>query len=432
MDYASFVSLLKYGMVQTILIIYVIILAVSFLLERILDLLNVRHTLLKLPGELKGIYDAGEYEKSQRYKKENTVFSFYSSSFSLVLMLAVILTGFFGILDRYLASHVESYYLLVLLFFGVLLFASDLLSIPFDLWDTFRIEEKYGFNTTTPRTFILDKLKGWLLMAVIGGGILLLITWIYTETGRYFWLLAWGVITLFSVLMNMFYSNLIVPLFNKQTPLEEGELRKEIEKFAAKVGYRLKNIYVIDGSKRSKKANAYFSGLGPKKRIVLYDTLINDLEKEEIVAVLAHEIGHYKKKHTLTGLLAGIIQTGIMLYLFSLFVGVPEFSQALGGDTASFHIGLIAFTILYAPLSLILGILMNIISRRNEYQADRYASEELDPEPLMSALRKLSKNNLSNLTPHPAYVFFHYSHPPLLDRIRAMKKYRNTENKKGK
>ncbi|MFC2091134.1 M48 family metallopeptidase, partial [Bacteroidota bacterium] len=290
-------------MINTILFIYVIILAASFLLERVLDLLNVRHTVLELPEELAGIYEDDEYRKSQLYKKENTIFSLYSSTFSLAIMLAAILSGLFGILDQFLASKVESYYLLVVLFFGILIFASDILSIPFALWDTFRIEEKYGFNKTTPRTFVLDKLKGWLLGAILGGGILILINWIYNETGKYFWVIAWGVITLFSVLMNMFYSNLIVPLFNKQTPLEEGELRSEIEKFAGKVGYKLRNIYVIDGSKRSTKANAYFSGLGPKKRIVLYDTLINDLETDEIMAVLAHEIGHYKKKHTLTGLI---------------------------------------------------------------------------------------------------------------------------------
>lgn len=257
-------------------------------------------------------------------------------------------------------------------------------------------------------------------MILIGGGILLLITWLYSATGKYFWILAWGSITIFSIAMNMFYSNLIVPLFNKQTPLDEGELRDKINEFAAKVGYNLKNIYVIDGSKRSSKANAYFTGLGPKKRIVLYDTLINDLETDEIVAVLAHEIGHYKLKHSLSGLILGILQTGVMLFLFSLFVGIDQFSQALGGEEASFHIGLIAFTILYSPLSLIIGLLTNSFSRRNEYQADSYASKHFNADSLISALKKLTKNNLSNLTPHPAYVFFHYSHPTLLQRVMHM------------
>jgi STE24 endopeptidase len=401
--------------------IFLFILIGTFLLERWLDVKNLRHTVPELPEELEDVYDQEKYRKSQLYKQENTRFSFITNSFSLVIMVAAILLGIFGWLDRFLEVRTESYYILVLLFFGILGIISDLLGIPFEWYDTFRIEEKYGFNKTTPRTFVLDKLKGWLLAIILGGGILLLITWIYQATGQYFWLLAWGVITLFSLVMNMFYSNLIVPLFNKQTPLEEGALRNAIEAFAGKVGYNLKNIYVIDGSRRSSKANAYFTGLGPKKRIVLYDTLINDLETDEIVAVLAHEIGHYKKKHSLSGMFLGIIQTGIMLYLFSLFVAVPELSQALGGETASFHIGLIAFTILYAPLSMLLGIFTSMFSRRNEYQADAYAAVHFAAEPLVSGLKKLSRNSLSNLTPHPLYVFFHYSHPPLLQRIRKMR-----------
>jgi STE24 endopeptidase len=218
----------------------------------------------------------------------------------------------------------------------------------------------------------------------------------------------------------MFYSNLIVPLFNKQTPLEEGELRNDITAFSDKAGFKLKNIFVIDGSKRSTKANAYFTGLGARKRIVLYDTLINDLNREEIVGVLAHEVGHYKKKHTLTGVILSIIQTGAILYILSLFVGSPVLSEALDAAVPSFHIGLIAFGILYSPLSLLLGIGMNVMSRKNEYQADRYASEMFRPQPLVEALKKLSRKNLSNLTPHPVYVFFHYSHPPLYQRVKAL------------
>jgi len=409
-------------MEQLILAIYLFILIGSFILDRWLDVLNVRHSLPEIPSELRGIYDEEEYRKSQNYKKENTRFSFISGSFSLMVMVLFVVLGLFGVLDQWLAERTHSYYILVLLFFGILAFLSDIAGTPFEIWDTFRIEEKYGFNKTTPRTFIVDKLKGWLVMAIIGGGILLLITWIYMATAEYFWLLAWAVITVFSILMNMFYSNLIVPLFNKQTPLEAGELRDAIEAFADKVGYNLKNIYVIDGSKRSSKANAYFTGLGPKKRIVLYDTLIKDLETEEIVAVLAHEIGHYKKKHSLSGLILGIVQTGIMLYLFSLFVGIPEFSQALGGEGASFHIGLIAFSIVYSPLSMLIGIGTNVFSRKNEYQADAYAAEHYNGENLISALKKLSRNSLSNLTPHPFYVFFHYSHPTLLQRIKALHK----------
>jgi STE24 endopeptidase len=235
-----------------------------------------------------------------------------------------------------------------------------------------------------------------------------------------FWIYAWLLAITFTIFMAMFYSSLIVPLFNKQTPLEEGELRDAIKRFTDKVGFKLVNVFVIDGSKRSTKSNAYFTGLGPKKRIVLYDTLINDLSTEEIVAVLAHEIGHYKKRHIYLGLLIGIIQTGLTLFIFSLLISNSSLSAALGGDQPSFHLGLIAFGILYSPISLLTGIMLHQISRHNEYAADRYVKENGDAEALISALKKLSSKNLSNLTPHPAYVFFHYSHPTLLQRIKAL------------
>jgi STE24 endopeptidase len=226
----------------------------------------------------------------------------------------------------------------------------------------------------------------------------------------------------------MFYSTLIVPLFNKQTPLPEGELREAIEDFSEKVGFKLDNIFVIDGSKRSSKANAYFAGFGRRKRIVLFDTLIKDMEKNELVSVLAHEIGHYKKKHTIAGMFLSVLQTGLTLYILSLFISVPELSLALGVDEASFHIGLIAFGILYSPISMLLGLGLNVFSRKNEYQADKFAAVHYKPQALIEALKKLSSKNLSNLTPHPAYVFFHYSHPPLLQRVRALKKIKEDES----
>jgi STE24 endopeptidase len=396
------------------------VLVFGYLLDLLLDILNLRHSLPDLPQELDGIYDEEKYRKSQLYLRENTRFSFLTGGLSLVAVLLLFFLGGFGWLDRWVAGMVESQVLHVLLFFGILGFAADLLGTPFALYGTFVIEEKYGFNRTTPKTFLLDKLKGWLLGAIIGGGLLALITWIFMLTGSWFWLVALGVLTLFSLFMNMFYSNLIVPLFNKQTPLEDGDLRDAITAFSDKAGFKLKNIFVIDGSKRSTKANAYFTGLGAKKRIVLYDTLINDLDIDEIVGVLAHEVGHYKKKHTLTGVILSIVQTGALLFILSLFVGSPVLSEALDASVPSFHIGLIAFGILYSPLSLILGIGMNVMSRKNEYQADRYASEMFRPQPLVEALKKLSRKNLSNLTPHPVYVFFHYSHPPLYQRVKAL------------
>ena len=408
-------------MYNTVFILLISILVFGYVLERILDKLNLDHTLPDLPAELKGIFDEEEYRRSQMYKRDSTRFSFVSSSFSFVVMLLFFIFGGFGWFDGLIEGLSNNYIIHVLIFFGTLALISDLISTPFELYTTFVLEERYGFNRTTPWTFVLDKVKGWLLGALIGGGLLALVTWIYMMTGKWFWLIALGLFTAVSLFLMMFYSNLIVPLFNRQTPLEEGSLREKIEDYAAKAGFRLDNIYVIDGSKRSSKANAYFSGLGPKKRIVLYDTLIEDLEEDEIVAVLAHEVGHYKKKHSLTGLVLATIQSAIMFYLFSLFVGMDSFAIALGGEQASFHLGLVAFGVLYAPISMLAGLGTNALSRRHEFQADSYARESYDADLLISSLKKLSRKNLSNLTPHPAYVFFHYSHPPLLQRIKSLK-----------
>ena len=408
-------------MYNTVFVVIIGVLLFGYLLDRWLDYLNLKHTLPELPKELSGIFDREEYKKSQLYKRDNTRFSFLTSSVSVAMLTGIFFIGGFGWLDERLSQVTSSYVGHVLLFFGTLALVSDLLTTPFALYDTFVIEERYGFNRTSLKTFLLDKVKGWILGALIGGGLLALITWIYLLTGPWFWIIALGAVTLFSVFITMFYSNLIVPLFNKQKPLEEGSLRAQIEEFAEKAGFRLDNIYVIDGSKRSSKSNAYFTGLGPKKRIVLFDTLIEDLDEQEIVAVLAHEIGHYKKKHSLKGLVISTLQMALTFYLFSLFVGVDDFSIALGGQAASFHLGLIAFGVLYTPISMLLGIGTNSYSRHNEYEADAFAREHYHADKLISSLKKLSKNNLSNLTPHPAYVFFHYSHPPLLQRIRALK-----------
>lgn len=403
-------------------IFYIIIAIVifSFLLEKFLDYLNLKNTQAVLPPELQDVYEPERYKESQEYKRINTRFSFITGSFSLLLILVMLFTGGFGYVNQIAGQITENSILTALIFFGIIGLVSDILSLPFDVYDTFVIEEKFGFNKTTPKLFITDKLKGWLLAAIVGGGLMAVIIWIYNLTGSGFWLYAWALVSLFSIFMTMFYSNLIVPLFNKQTPLEEGGLRSAIEKFAMKAGFKLRNVYVIDGSKRSTKSNAYFTGLGAKKRIVLYDTLIKDLSTEEIVAVLAHEIGHYKKKHTLSGLALGILQTGFTLFLFSLLVESPLLSEALGANTPAFHLSIIAFGILYSPISLILGLLFNIFSRVNEYAADRFAASKYKAEWLISALKKLTSKNLSNLTPHPLYVVFHYSHPPLISRIRAL------------
>ncbi len=403
-----------------IFLLIIIIPVTGFLIERYLEYLNASMWTDTLPSKLKGICDEEEYRKSQLYQKDNNKLTLWSSSFNLAIILLMIIAGGFAMTDRLARLFTMNKVIISLIFFGMIGFASDIINLPFSIYDTFVIEKKYGFNKMTIRTFITDHIKSWFIALLVGIPVLGLITWFYYKTGKNFWLYAWGLITLFSIFMNLFYSELIVPLFNKQTPLPEGSLRTGIETFAEKTGFKLKNIYIIDGSKRSTKANAYFSGFGPRKRIVLYDTLQKELTEEEIVAVLAHEIGHYRKKHVLLTLIFSIIITGLMLFLFSLVVNNPELSQALGAKIPSFHLGLIVFGILYSPLSLLIGLLTNYISRKNEFAADRFAKENYKPEILSLALKKLSVKNLSNMMPHPAYVFFHYSHPPLLSRLEKL------------
>src|SRR4030042_5392768 len=406
---------------QTLFYIIIGIVIFNYALGRFLEYLNAKRYNDQLPEEVKDVYDNEQYKKSQKYKKVNYRFSIITATFSVLVMLAMFFFKGFAFVDNIARNFTSHPILLALIFFGIIMLAADMINTPFSVYDVFVIEEKFGFNKTTVRTFILDKIKGWLLGGIIGGGILAAVIWFYQQTTDYFWLIAWIFVSLFSIFMTMFYSTLIVPLFNKQTPLEEGELREKIMTFSEKVGFKLKNIFVIDGSKRSTKANAYFSGLGAKKRIVLYDTLIADMKPDEITAVLAHEIGHYKKKHTLSGMILSIIQSGIILYIFSLFVGNPLLSEALGVSETSFHIALITFGFLYSPISIVLGLGFNVLSRKHEYQADRFAGEKFTPESLIGALKRLSGKNLSNLTPHPVYVWFNYSHPTLLQRIRALR-----------
>lgn len=407
---------------QTLFYIIIGILVVNFVIDKILDLLNARRFQDSVPPELKDVYDNSEYERSQLYKREKYRFGRLTGTISIVATLLFFFFDGFALVDGIARTYSDNNIIIAIVFFGIIMLASDLLGTPFSYYSTFVIEEKYGFNKTTRKTFVFDKFKGWLIGAIIGGGLLAIIIWFYESTGVYFWLYAWGIVTVFSVFMNLFYARLIVPLFNKQTPLADGSLRRQIEKYASKVGFNLKNIFVIDGSKRSTKANAYFSGFGREKRITLYDTLINDLEEDEIVAVLAHEVGHYKLRHIIYNMVATVITTGFTFWLLSLFVGNATLSEALGVSQPSFHIGLIAFGVLYTPISEITGLFMNYISRKFEFQADDYAKTTYAASPLISALKKLSKNSLSNLTPHPAYVFMYYSHPTLLKRFQNLMK----------
>ena len=407
---------------ETIFFIIVVFLCLDFVLERVLESLNSKHMSPVLPDSLKGIYEEKEYSRFQTYKRENGRLDSWSSGVGFVVMIVFLVAGGFGWYNSWVVSLTDSVVWQTILFVVGLSVVSSVLDIPFDYYATFRIEEKYGFNKTTRRVYWLDTVKELFLSLVLGGVLLALVVWFYTWAGTYFWLYAWGAVTLFSVFMAMFYSQLIVPLFNKQTPLQEGSLRDKIQAFAGKVGFKLDNIYVIDGSKRSTKANAYFTGLGPKKRVVLYDTLIDELTEEEIVAVLAHEVGHYKKRHTLRSMVVSVIQMGVLFWLFSLCVNNVALSEALGGDRVYFQLGLIAFAILYSPVNLILGIGMNVWSRSNEYEADAFAARYYEGDYLVSGLKKISVKSLSNLTPHPLYEYVYYSHPSLLKRIDAIKR----------
>ena len=406
----------------TLFYIIIAIIVINFIVDKILDALNAKHYNDDLPNVLKDVYDVVEYKKSQDYKTTNYKFGIITSTFSIVLTLGFLFLDGFEFVDTLARNFSSNSIIIDLIFFGIIMISSDILTTPFSYYKTFVIEERFGFNKTTKTTFLLDKLKGWVMMIVVGGGILALIIWFYQISGAQFWLYAWALVTVFTVFMNMFYARLIVPLFNKQTPLEAGSLRENISTYAKTVGFKLNKIFVLNGSKRSTKANAYFSGFGSEKRVTLYDTLINDLEEEEIVAVLAHEVGHYKKKHVIFNLVASVLLTGLTLYILSLFINNPLLSNAIGVETPSFHVGLIAFGLLYSPISEITGLIMNYFSRVFEYQADNYAKNTYKAEPLITALKKLSKNSLSNLTPHPAYVYMHYSHPTLLQRIVNLRK----------
>jgi len=407
-------------MIHLIFYTILFIVIIDFIFEQIVDYKNATWFSKPIPDILSDVYDAEKYKQQQNYKFDNYRFSIISSSFSFVVMIIVLIFNGFAFVNRIVLQITEYYVLQTLLFFGICYVVMFVISLPFNIYDTFVIEKKYGFNTTTPKIFITDILKSLLLTILISVPLLALIVYIYMLTSTYFWILAWGLITAFSIFMGIFHSTLIVPLFNKQTPLEEGELKTAIMNFAEKAGFNISNIFVIDGSKRSTKANAYFTGLGKRKRIVLYDTLIQEMNIEEIVAVLAHEIGHFKHKHIYKSMIYGAIQMGIMLFIFGYFASSNELSAALGVEKATFHIALIAFVIIYSPVSTVLDIFSNRQSRKNEYQADNFVKKHGISNALISALKKLSSHNMSNLTPHPWMVFLEYSHPPLYERVKNL------------
>lgn len=405
---------------QIILHVIIAIAVLSYVFDQVLDYVNLKSLRTDIPEDIAGFYDRSRYIRSLDYHKELTRFSFISAGFSFVVSLAMLLSGGFGWLDDTLRQSIDNQVVLALVFFGIMMFASEMVSLPFQLYSTFVIEEKYGFNKTTGRTFLMDKLKAYFLAALIGAPLLGLLIYLVREIGPGFWIWFALIATLVIIIMNMFYTTLILPIFNKLTPLPDGELKTAIQRFARRVDFPLDNIFVIDGSKRSSKANAFFSGIGRKKKIVLYDTLIQKHSTDELVAVLAHEVGHFKKKHILVGLALSIVQVFLTMFILSLMVYNENLSLALGGSQQSIHLNLIAFSILFAPISGVTGLFMGMYSRRNEFEADAYARETYSGPALAHALKKLSVDSLSNLYPHPLYVFFHYSHPPLLKRLEAI------------
>jgi STE24 endopeptidase len=403
-----------------ILIIILAIVVVSYVFDQVLDYINLKAQRTDIPKEVEAFYEKEKYVKSLAYHKEQTYFGFLTSGLSFLLSVIMLAFGGFGWLDGALRPYIQNEILLTLSFFGVLMLASDFLMIPFQWYSTFVIEEKYGFNKTTVKTFIADKLKGYLLGVIVGGVLLTALLYLVQQIGPNFWIWFSILAAAFILFVNMFYTSLILPLFNKLTPLADGELKTAIEVFAKKVNFPLDNIFVIDGSKRSNKANAFFSGIGKKKKIVLYDTLLMNHTTEELVAVLAHEVGHFKKNHIIWGYALSVVQIVFTLWVLSLLIFNENVSAALGGSQLAIHLNLLAFGILFSPISGITGLFMHLYSRKNEFEADAFAKDKFDGTALANALKKLSVDNLSNLYPHPAYVFFHYSHPPLLKRLEAL------------
>ena len=391
---------------------------ILFNLSRHLDLQNISTS---LPNAFKGYYGANEYAKSQEYLVENTRFSYLTSAVDLIIILMVILCGLFNNVDLWLRDFGFSPMVTGLLFFGVLFLFQDIISTPFSLYRTFIIEGDFGFNKTTPKTYLVDKLKGYFLLILLGGFTLFLILIFFNKFGDYAWLYAWVALSAILVLAQPLFTSVIAPMFNKFTPLEDGELKNKINAFAEKVNFPLSRIDVMDGSRRSSKANAYFSGLGKNKRIALFDTLIEKHSVEELVSIIAHEIGHYKKQHNIKGIIMGVVQTGIMFYLLSLFINNEALFAAFKMENVSIYASLLFFSILYSPIELIMSFLGNAISRKHEFEADDFAKTSIGTgKYLIEGLKKLTVTNLGNLTPHKLTFWLSYSHPPVLSRIKAL------------
>ena len=405
---------------------YIIVIAIiiEYLFSSISSILDIKNITPTIPSDFKKAYDQEKYILSQDYLKARTKFGLFSSTFSLILIMIVIHSDIFGLLDQFVRGQSDSYILQGLLFIGIIYFFQDIVSLPFSIYHTFVIEERFGFNKTTLNLFIIDKIKGYAIFIVLGSIVIIPILYFFHVYGDIGWLIAWSILTAFMIAVQPLFVHVIAPMFNKFTPLEEGELRSAIEKYTAKVNFPLARIDIMDGSKRSAHSNAYFTGFGKSRRIAIFDTLVEKHSTNEIVSVVAHEVGHYKLKHVLQGTILGIIETGIMLFAFNLIMNDISLFQVFGVSQLSVHAGIVFFSMLYAPVSMFTSIVTTAISRKNEYEADKYSYDTTNNrEALVSMLIGLSANNLSHLTPHPLKVFLSYSHPPVVDRIKAVNQY---------
>ena len=404
------------------LIVILFIIVGNYLLNAVVEVANMRYATGDMPEEYAGYYDAEKYRQSQDYLKENTRFEIITDTTLTPITIVFILAGGFNFVDKVARGFGLPEIPTGLVFAGILLLSLQAITIPFSAYGTFVIEEKYGFNRTTARTFVLDILKSWFLAGVIGGIVFSLILWLFDKAGNLAWIYCWLAVVLFQAVLTFFAPLIILPLFNKFHPLEEGALRTAIEDYARSQRFKMRGVFKMDASKRSTKSNAFFTGFGKFRRIVLFDTLIDRHTVDELVSILAHEMGHYKKRHILKSILVSVITTGLLFFILSFFINNEGLFLAFKMQHTSIYASLFFFAFLYAPINLVISIFSNILSRRHEYEADAYAvSTYKKPESMISALKKLTVDNLSNLTPHPLKVFLSYSHPPVLERIKAIR-----------
>jgi STE24 endopeptidase len=408
-------------MMNPFLFFILTVLILQYLLDLVVDVLELRSLNPVLPNTFRDVYDEEKYASSQRYTRVQTRFGQARSSLSLIVTIGFILVGGFSTVDMVARRLGQGSIVTGLIFTGILFVLSSLFSLPFSVYFTFVIEERFGFNRTTLKIFILDLIKGTLLSVLLGAPLLAMLLWFFESTGEFAWLYSWIGLSLFTFVMQFLAPVLIMPLFNKFTPLEDGELKEKIIAYAQEQDFSLEGIYTMDGSKRSTRLNAFFTGFGRFRRIIFFDTLLEKLEDDEVVVVLAHEMGHFKRKHILKMMGTSLLQSGLMFFILSLFLGNEQLFAAFGMENISIYASLTFFLFLYAPISSLISIFFNIFSRKYEYEADVWAVETTGKgKALISGLQKLSVHNLSNLTPHPLNVFLNYSHPPVLERVREI------------